>query len=195
MDSEINFSDGPADSYAEGEQPIVFHHKDGEFRKYEPKVYSDLATGKSAPKRGLFRVLVSTKMNRMIFIAMVVMFAVVILISLFGKKSHEDTVGGVFCSLSAFSFDDSVFVSMDMSRSTGSRFRDGIGRMDVNVEFWAVDADGNDFERKEKKFEFTDSGKKETGRITFSNYEITKIRAKVDCGGESVELSCKVVAK
>lgn len=194
MDGETDFSYGPADGYAEGEEPVVFHHKDGEFRKYEKKEYSDLATGKSAPKTGIFKVLVSTKMNRMIFLAMVVTFGVVIIISIFASKQNEDHAGGVFCSLSAFSFGEDVYVSIGMKKyskkDSGSEYP-----KKVSFVVTAVNSDGADAYSEALDFDFQGSGGEETCRLAIPNYEMTKVRVSVSCGGESKELSCKIVQK
>lgn len=195
MDSEQKFSVGPVDGYAEGEEPIVFHHQDGEFRKYEKKLYSDLATGQNQPKRGLFRVLVGTKMNRMIFFAMIVTFVVVMGVGIFGGKSYEDTVDGVFCSMAAFSFGDDVYVSVSMKRSGSKQFRDGVGPKNIEIKAVAVDSDGADSAVENRDFLFTDSGEDEVCRFTFRNYDITKINALVSSSGTEKKLSCKVVAR
>lgn len=194
-DSESNFSLGPADGYADGEEPIVFHHRDGEFRKYEKKIYSDLATGKTAPKKGIFRVLVSTKMNRAIFFTMIITFAVVLCVSLFGRKSNEGSVSGVSCSLSSFSFGDEVYVSIEMHRLGTREYRDGVGPKTVEFDVTSVDSDGDDVSTQNVVFDFKDSGEVEVCRLVFPNYSVEKIRASASCDGVERELVCNVVAK
>lgn len=49
------------------EDDLVFHYQRGSFRNQEQAIYRDLATGVTTPKRGLFKVLFSTKGNKTIF--------------------------------------------------------------------------------------------------------------------------------
>ena len=53
------------------ENDLVFHYKRGSFRRHEQAIYRDLATGKNAPKKGLIKVLFSTKGNKIAFFTMV----------------------------------------------------------------------------------------------------------------------------
>ena len=134
-------------------------------------------------------------MNRLIFLAMVLTFAVVICLRLFGSKQNEGTFGGVACSMSAFSFGDDVYVSISMKRSGTKQYRNGIGPKTVDFSVTAVDSDGDDSSTTDTSFDFEDSGEDEICRMTFSNYGITKIKAVATCGDESGELVCPVVAK
>ena len=49
------FGDNQIDGYTEGEEPLVFHYKKGDFRKYEAEKYRNIATGQDAPARGMIK--------------------------------------------------------------------------------------------------------------------------------------------
>lgn len=68
-------------------------------------------TAPTAPK-GLFKALVHTKHSRFMLAAVGISLAVVILTALFGAKSNQKNISGVHLVLSAFSFDDSVYVTL-----------------------------------------------------------------------------------
>ncbi|HAK68881.1 MAG TPA: hypothetical protein DEO40_00310 [Treponema sp.] len=189
------FGDDMIDGYPEGEEPLVFHHKNGGFRERESQVYRDLATGKNQPKKGLFRVLVSTKMNRMIFFAMIMTFGVVLAVSLLGGKANEGLVNGVYCSLNAFSFGDDVYVSVSMRRSSAKKSAEIKGQRVVHYKVVAVNSDEADADVQEQDVVFTDSGDEENARFVFKNYEITKINAGLSSGEETLNLTCKVQAR
>lgn len=195
-DSGTIFSNGPVDGYADGEEPVVFHHREGEFRKYESKVYSDMATGKNQPKRGMFRVLVGTRMNRTIFFAMILTFGVVMCVNLFGRKSHEDVIEGVFCSMSAFSFGDDVYVSVEMKKKSGSKksLPEVLVR-DLSLDVSAIDSDGAESNKSHQEFSFDSSKEDQVCRMSFRNYDISNIKAVVTCLETTKELTCKVLSR
>ena len=68
-------------------------------------------TAPTAPK-GLFKALVHTKHSRFMLAAVGISLAVVVLTTLFGAKSNQKNINGVRLVLSAFSFDDSVYVTL-----------------------------------------------------------------------------------
>ncbi|MCH5295860.1 MAG: hypothetical protein J1F14_08200 [Treponema sp.] len=104
--------DGQTEGWGEDEEHLVFYHKNGEFRKYEEKRHRDLATGVIKTRPGLFRALVSTRGNRLMLMALVAVTAFALVYSLVLRGSNEGTLEGTECSLSAFSFDGSVYVSL-----------------------------------------------------------------------------------
>ena len=48
----------PVDGYDDGAEPLVFYAPKGSYRKYEQKIYSDLASGVTGHAKGFFKVLV-----------------------------------------------------------------------------------------------------------------------------------------
>lgn len=196
----MGFGDNQIDGYAEGEEPLVFYHQRGEFRKYEAEQYRDLATGKNQPKRGLFRVLVSTKGNRFMFTIMVMVFAVVILVRVLGGKTSEGTVNGVFCDLSAFSMEDTVYASVKIRTSAAERDRLGknavVPPKDLHFSFAALDKDGAQSAADELDVVYDDAaagGKEKIVRVSFTDYDIARVQCTVSSGdADPVTLSTGV---
>ena len=191
----MDFLENQVDGYGEDDEAVIWHHKKFGYREREPKAFSDLAEGKNQPKRGLFRVLVSTKMNRMIFTAMLMCFGIVFMVAILGGKDNQGSVGGVFCEMSAFSFGDDVYVSVSMKesgrkKSGDSKEGDGI----LHFNFVAVNSDGEDSDTRDADFDFTKLSD-DVCRVTFRNYEIALIKATVSSGGKSISLSCKVESR
>lgn len=110
----MNPGENQIDGYEDGEKPLVFHHKNGEYRQYMSENLRDLATGKALPKRGFFRVLVSTRGNRIMLFVMCLTFVLFIFLNIFGKNSNQDVINGIEAELTAFSFDDQIYVSLSL---------------------------------------------------------------------------------
>ena len=66
----MDILENETDGYPADEENIVFHYKRGSFRDRENEIYRNLATGKTKTSKGLFRTLVATKGNRMMFFAL-----------------------------------------------------------------------------------------------------------------------------
>ena len=192
----MEFLENQVDGYGEEDEVVIWHHKKGGYRDREQSVYRDLATGKSQPVRGLFRVLVSTKMNRMIFTAMLMCLGLVFIISILGGKANQGTVGGVFCDMTAFSFGDDVYVSVSMRESKSGKNADSGKIADGNLHFvfTAVNSDGADADLREDDYDF-DALSENVCRVTFKNYEIAAVKATVSRGEQTIDLSCKVEAR
>ena len=178
------------DGYAEGAEPLVFHHKNGEYRKYEDQKTSDLATGKSLPKKGLFKALVSTRGNRLMLIAVAACVALVYIHSYFSSSDNENVVGKVHCSVSAMSFDGTVYASLEMS----GKSEKNISPEKLDVKFFGVDSDGAVSAQKEESVLFEENGQKI--HTTFSDYDIVIVKCEVssDSGGTAL-ISCPVKRK
>ncbi len=187
------------DGYAEGEEPLIFYHEKGEFRKYyEGDHLKDLATGKENPRKGFFKCLVATKANRMIFTGMMMCFALVFILYLFGKKGNEGTVDGMFCDLSSFSFQDEVFASVEVYPSFKTR-RMHIGDYEdkvFDVVFTVIDSDGNEADVAAQRFFYeSPEGEHKFIRGTFGDYDSVKVKCNITVGGSQIELISAIQQK
>lgn len=184
------------DGYGEGEKPLAFHHKAGEYRKTEPQFAQDLASGKTTAKRGFFRVLVATKGNRSMFMVLCIAFAIVFIVSIFGKNSYEATVNNVFCNLKAFSFDEKVYVTLEMKQPDSQmkkREKDTVSTVPpqtVQTVFELYNTDKAVAEKRDGSCMYDGSG--QFVRETFENYDITQVKCTVTCGDKSAILTAKV---
>ena len=192
------FGDDMIDGYPDGEEPLVFHHQNGEFRNLEVKQYRDMATGKNKPKMGLFRVLVSTKMNRMIFIAMAMCFGLVFVLNLLMNKPNEATVNGVYCNLSAISFNDTLVVTTECRISSKSKaYRRNSKPREIGISAVALNSENNEFYIGDDKVDVNEPNTAIPSVIEYENpgledMEIESIRVTVESAGQSEELTCKI---
>lgn len=190
------FGEDMIDGYPDGEEPLVFHHKNGEFRNQELKQYRDMATGKNQPKRGLFRVLVNTKMNRMIFIAMMMCFGLIFALSLLMDKSNEATVNGVYLNLSAFTFDDQVYVTTSGKLSSSSKaYREKPGPRSLSLKVAAVNSQKVDADSGEDVMLVSEPDQDFFSRLILQNKDIETVRVTVESEGQSKEMTCKVESR
>ena len=185
------FGDNQIDGYTEGEEPLVFHYKKGDFRKYEAEKYRNIATGKDAPARGMFKVLVASKGNRILFITMMMCFVLMLVMSIFSAKSNVDTVGGVTCELTAFAFQDNVYTSLKMKKFRNENATEGF--RNLSVVFSLLDTDGNTVAEYATAYSFDMSQKEEVFvRATFTDYEAYSASCVVTCGDDSRVIKCSV---
>ena len=190
------------DGYAEGEEPLHFYYQKGDFRKYydnDQMPLRDLAEGKGLPKRGLFRSLVSTKSNRAIFTGMIMCIALVLALNFLRGGANEGTIGGMYCELSAFSFQEQLFVSVEIRPSylTKKRHRGGAYEPKAfSASFTVTNSDGELSEESGQDFVY-DSAEGESCliRATFGDYDAEKVWCSLVLEGESVRLCCPVVRK
>lgn len=159
------------DGYSEGEEPVIFHYQKGSFRKHEQQIYSDLATGKTGPAKGFFKVLVSSKGNKMIFFTMIVSIALACIIGFLSGRKNQGTVGGVKCSLSAFSFEDTVYASVSLNKDGKKR-----SKAPVNMDFYfeVTTAKGVVADSRSVACTFVPDGKNDPVHVAFPDYEFLK---------------------
>ena len=182
--------DKPIEILENENSELVFHHERGSFRKYENKETRDMATGKSRVKHGIFRSLVATKSNRLIFFSMLIVLGVFVFLGFF-KKDDTDTICGVRCVVSAFSFDEKIYASLQLEPSS----KKGIGApVALDVEFQCVNSDGAVADKNSTDVVY-DGSKDETVRWVFSDYEIKEIRAIVKSGDEEILVSSRIIKK
>ena len=137
----MDFSQIP-EGHEDGEEPLIFHYDKAERVRNAPQIVKDYYDGKLIQKRpGLFKALVATRSNRLIFIALMVCFALVVFNMFFGPKPNVETRKGVPMTLAAFSYDGSVLVSLefdDVWKIFAGKYSGGIP---VFAKFEAVDVD------------------------------------------------------
>ena len=185
------FGDNQIDGYTEGEEPLVFHYQKGDFLKYEPEKYRNIATGEDAPARGFFKVLVASKGNRMLFITMMMCFVLMLVMSIFSARSNVDTVGGVTCELMAFSFQDNVYASLKMKKFRNEQSSDGY--RNLSVAFSLFDEGGNIVAEYETVCSFDMASKEEQFiRTTFTDYEARSASCIITCNDDSRTIKCSV---
>lgn len=171
-----------------GEETLKFYYSREERIKNAPQPVKDFYSGRlKAFRPGIFKALVATKGNRFMLFALIACFCVVIMLSLFDRR-NEGSASGVPVSLSAFSFEDTVYVTLKFEPLSRRCRNDGAARFDVSIEY--TDADGNDAEIQ--RFTHIYNGAESFLRTTFRDYDIVYVKAGISLEDESTVLSCRV---
>ncbi len=181
----------PVDGYDDGAEPLVFYAPKGNYRKYEQKIYSDLASGVTGPAKGFFKVLVSTRANKLTLVAMIFFVAVVLATSFLSGGKNQRALSDVNLTLSAFSFDGRVYTSLEMKESKKYSRKNGLL---FTADFCAVNSDSEVSDKVSDHVIFLPSESK-TIHCVFNDYELSKIRCRVTTDDGNVELECSIIHK
>ncbi len=186
--------DNQIDGYTEGEEPLLFHYKKGDFRRLEDKKYSDMATGQNQPKKGLIRVLLNTKGNRILFFVMVVCIALVFILNFIKNKSNVASLNHINCTLTAFSYEDSVYASLEVDPNKNSPFNIPLN---ITCTFKFYDSDGSLLYEEEKNLlaQFTSADDKSLFmRSSVTDFNVVKVQADLSMNDASFtdSATCKV---
>ena len=177
--------DDTIDGYTEGEEPLVFHYSREERLKKAPQNVRDYYEGKMNVKRGLLKSLIATKANQYMLFSIALCMTAIFMVSKFGADSEKNSIGGTNIELSAFSFEDKIYVSTKLEASAAISNKD-----DVSENIIAMDKDRNEISTSICA-DFYD-GKKLVLRTTFSDNNIEYIKAEVEIYGKTKELFAKV---
>lgn len=170
---------------------LVFHYKQGSFRKRESQQTRDLALGVSLVKTGIFRSLVSTRGNRFMLMALVACTVLCFAVYLLERSGESAMVGSVRTGLSAFSFEDAVYVSLDFSPSKKTQ---ETKIYDFTLEFRAIATDKSIQDIYKTSYLYENKKDAESGSVTcrFSDYDINKIQCLVKSEGKEMVLETSV---
>lgn len=199
---------------AEPENPedvFRFYYSREERLKNAPQSVKDFYAGKMAPKKGLFKVLVATPGNRFMLSSIVVFVAFIWIFSFFSSRNEKRFLG-TECELTAFSFEDSVYASLEFKENPDwlSDFSDrkktsgkpsGKSSLDfpeeknpaqipLRVLFQAYDSSGIVADKSEIFDVY--SGRELFIRTKFSDYDIIKVSASVQAGTEEKDFEVRI---
>ncbi len=179
------------EGHEDGEEPLVFHYNREERIKNAPELVKKYYDGELLQKRGLFRVLVATRANRMMLFVLVVCFILVGFIGFFGPKKSERTVQGVEFNLSAFSFDDSVYASIRCDEPVRKFLGDYEGKsIPIVAAVSFIDADSQVLFSETVSENYL--GNQIFLRTSVTDYDIVKVCADFAFSGENVHLESSV---
>ncbi len=168
------------EGHADGEEPLHFYYNRQERLKNAPESVRDYYNGKlTGQSHGLFKSLVATKGNRMLLVTVVLCAFLVIFLSLFGNKSDRREINGVAVQLSAFTFDDSVYVSLHMDAGKSHK-ADTVKKVIATVS--GIDSDKQKTQDHVLQGNYT--GNEQYLRTKFTDYDIIKIMAEVEIAGQ-----------
>ena len=170
------------------EDKMVFYYNREERLKNAPQEVQNLYDGTfKVFKPGLFKALVSTKTNRLVFMALIICFLLVVFLGFFNRQ-NENILGGVPLELTAFSFEETVYVSVKFEEPPKKYKIENPLNFDVIIEF--LDAQKNVVEKRAELNIY--NGNENFLRTTFHDYDIFYINAEVILDGKSVNLKCPV---
>ncbi len=188
------FLDSENDGHEDDEENLVFHYKRGSFRNLEDEKTRSLATGKIKNSPGLFKSLVNTKGNRMMFFTLVAVTIFAFLWGSLNSQKNKASLEGISFNLEAFTYgeiSDCVYSSLELKESKNSKEK---FPATLELEFYSVNSDGQIAESKKGLFIF-DRKSSQRIRMSFSNYDIVCVKCKIKSGEKSIELSCGIEKK
>ena len=180
------------EGHSDGEEKLVFYYNREERIKRAPSIVQRYynSEGEFGMKRGLFRSLVATKANRIMLVTLGMLFAVILFIGLFAKY-EEGSLAGLPVALSAFSFEDTVYVSIQCDEA-GKKFNKSLPLpVKASVSFFNIDEQLLETQELSGKYE----GNELFLRTTIRDYDIMRITAVVSMADASVELKAQVLKR
>ncbi len=173
----------------EGE--LVFHYKRGSFREREDQATRDMATGKTVIRHGLFKSLVSTRGNRLMFFTLVAVAALCFVVGFLDSGNNKNSLSGVDFSLQAFSFNDEVYVSLEMKDSEKNPPSDNV---EFEVEFKMINEQGGiqNSLRVNHLYEKKSENKPSFVYQKFSDYDILRAECYVFAKDGSIALKTDI---
>lgn len=170
-------------------EELHFYYNREERLKNAPQIVQDYYSGKSGrPVKGLFKVLFSTKGNRVLFISMVLFIAFIWGFN-FLSSNKSSTINDVNCELKAFLYSEEIFVSLELKESKNNS--EHIEKK-VSVIFESID-NANSVNSKQEAIYEVYNGKQLFLRTKFIDYDIIKVKAYVTVGDKQKELSASVM--
>ena len=170
----------------ENEKPLVFRYNREERIAHAPKIVQDYYNGNLKPVRG-FRIFL-TKQNRYIFFALIFFVGATWIYTGLNKTRAGTTLAGINFELTAFSYEEEVYVSLQMKRSSRSRDTAPVA---VEADFFAIDPNRQVGDKRTGQLVY-DEGEKYI-RTKFTDYDIIRVDVILNAGGYEKELSAEVV--
>jgi hypothetical protein len=187
--------------YPAGEPPLVFHYDREERLTHAPAQVRDYYEGKlpSLPK-GLFKVRVATPQSRLLFITVVGLTALSVALGFLWGGGGRASLRGVPVSLQAFSFDGTVYVSLEMEAKEGTepflvtaelRLYDTLPERRKGMSgFFRSPTATDPFDIKSLEGYYT--GAAGNLRATVIDYDILRVEVQLFAGDETVTLAKRV---
>ena len=171
------------------EAELNFHYKREDRLKDAPTVVKKYYAGElpTAPK-GLFKALVHTKSSRFTFMALILVLALVVALIFFGPKANQNSIGNTEFNLSAFSFEEKVFVSI----KTETKINQTEIQIPLEISISALDKESQIL--NQEKIETVITENEEFIRTIFTDYDIISVEVEVlnTESKEKISLSCSV---
>lgn len=192
----MSYYHGIQEGHAEGEDDLSFQYDREERIRNAPQIVRDYYAGKMKMPRGIFKILVANKFNRVMLFTVALFFIVVLGVN-FLQNPTLGVCAGFECELSAFAYGDEVLTQVKIHalkkslRDKNFRIEEYVAeKKETTAVFDFLDAEGEVATRSQKsgflqKNEFF-------LRTNVPNYDIIKVRAQVEILGERIELNANV---
>jgi len=164
---------------------MVFHYNREERLKRAPRIVQEFHAGTNFnPPKGIFRRLVYTKSSRLMLITIVILCAGTFVINFLTGRQNRDTLQSVPVTLTAFSFEDHVYVSIKAKEVPDQAFA-------WKAVITAYTTGKTPAGTVEKTGIY--DGKEQVITTTFPDYDILSISADITAkSGESIQISADV---
>ena len=169
----------------EADKKLKFYYNREERIAKAPQLVKDYYEGKLKPVRG-FKIFL-TKENRYIFFALIFFVGAAWIYTGLNKTRAGTTIAGVNFELSAFSYEEEVYVSLQMKRSKKAKDNSPVA---VDAEFFTIDPNNQVGDKRSGQMVY-DEGEKYI-RTKFTDYDIIRVDVILNAGGTEKELSAEV---
>ena len=169
----------------EADKNLKFYYNREERIAKAPKLVQEYYNGKMKPVRG-FRIFL-TPQNRYIFFALIFFVGAAWIYTGLNKTRAGTTLQGVNFELTAFSYEEEVYVSLQMKRSKKAKSN---MPLPVEAEFFAIDPNNQVGDKRNGQLVY-DEGEKYI-RTKFTDYDIIRVDVILNAGGTEKELSAEV---
>lgn len=179
------------DSHKSPDEQLVFHYSREERLKRAPKIVQDYYSGDFKPyKGGLFKSLVNTRGNRLLFVTIIFAFGIILFMNYFGPQKSTGKMAGVDAKLSAFSYENAVYASLKIETASKKKIADFAEGEPVSATFFAHDKEG--VAVQEEKVVGKYDGNELFLRTTFSDYDIMRISVVCSMLDSSLSLETEI---
>ncbi len=169
----------------EADKKLKYYYNREERIAKAPQLVKDYYAGKMKPVRG-FRIFF-TKQNRYIFFALIFFVGATWIYTGLNKTRAGTTLSGINFELTAFSYEEEVYVSLQMKRSSRSK---DVAPVPVAAEFFAIDPNNQVGDKRNGQLVY-EEGEKYI-RTKFTDYDIIRVDVILNAGGTEKELSAEV---
>ena len=170
---------------SQADKPLKFYYNREERIAKAPKLVQDYYEGKMKPVRG-FRIFF-TKQNRYIFFALIFFVGASWIYTGLNRTRAGTTLEGINFELTAFSYEEEVYVSLAMKRSKKSK---STAPVSVNAEYFAIDPNNQVGDKRADSTIYSEG--EQYLRTKFTDYDIIRVDVILNVGGQEKELSALV---
>lgn len=183
--------DDSEEGYPEGEKPLHFFYNREERIKNAPKIVQDYYNGKIEFTRNPIKIMFKNKMNRFMFIFLILFSAFAYFMSYQAGKNALK-IYGTSAQLTAFSYAEEVYVSLEIKPLSEEKIKD-FKPVPVYVKILSYnnDSEVSDMYETEDVYD----GSQLFLRTKFTDYDIIRVVADVTLGEENKSFGAKVIKR